>query len=142
MTSPIPARLALPAFAALLLASCAQPAPQPAPQPATPPVQACTMIGCEDGLTVRAEGSPAGPYRIEIRAEGEETQVHECSSASECGEIFLIGFLPDEVTVEVVAEDGRRVSRTVRPEYEALQPNGPGCPPTCRQARVTVPWEE
>ena len=133
-TIPGLARLAT---ATLLLAACSQPAPQPAAPPAQ---RACTMIGCEDGLTVAVEGTPDSAYRLEIRAPGEEIRVQECPSPAECGQVFLVGFLPEEVTVELVTESGERSTRTVRPEIETVQPNGPDCPPTCRQARVTVPW--
>lgn len=113
-----------------LLGGCAAPAP---------PQQMCTMMGCEDGLGVVVEGTPVGAYRIEARAAGGETQVRECASPQACGLVFFAGFLPEEVTVEVIA-GGERSSRTARPLVESVQPNGPDCPPTCRQARVTVPW--
>jgi len=113
-----------------LLAGCSAPAP---------PQQACTMMGCEDGLSVVVEGTPVGAYRIEARAAGGETRVRECASPQQCGAVFFAGFLPEEVTVEVIG-GAQRSSRTVRPVVESVQPNGRDCPPTCRQARVTVPW--
>ncbi len=99
----------------------------------------CTKIGCESGLSVVVEGTPPAPYRVEARAAGESPRVRECPSPQECGQIFFADFLPAEVTVEVIA-GAERSSRTVRPQVETVQPNGPDCPPTCRQARVTVPW--
>jgi hypothetical protein len=125
--------LTLPAAIALALTACSAPAPAPAQR-------ACTMIGCEDGLTVVVEGTPRGAYRVEARAEGEPPRVRECTSPEACGQVFFAGFLPGEVTVEVTAVGGARSSRTVRPRVETVQPNGPDCPPTCRQGRVTVPW--
>jgi hypothetical protein len=97
------------------------------------------MMGCRDGLSVEVEGVASGPYRVEVRAEGEEPQAQECPAGRECGPLFFPGFVPEgEITVEVSA-DGESSTRTVRPEVETLQPNGPGCPPTCLQARVSVP---
>lgn len=127
--------LAAPAVLAVAfsLAACARQAP---------PVRACTQIGCDDGLAVVVGGVPpdAGAYRVEVRAAG-ETRVQECATPQECGRIFFPSLLPDEVTVDVIAGTARS-SRTVRPEPRTVQPNGPGCPPTCRQAEVTVPWPD
>jgi hypothetical protein len=121
------------AFAvALLSTACSTPSPAPAQR-------ACTMIGCEDGLAVEIDGTPQGAYRVEARAPGESPRVRECASPAACGQIFFAGFLPEEVTVVVTAGDATS-SRTVRPQVETVRPNGPDCPPTCRQARVTVPW--
>lgn len=128
MDMPSPVRVAL--FLAVLLAGCA---------PAAPAPRACTKIGCESGLAVEVEGTPQGSYRVEVRAAGETPRVRECPSPPECSQIFFADFLPAEVTVEVIA-GAERSSRTVRPQIEVVEPNGPGCPPTCRQARVTVPW--
>jgi hypothetical protein len=125
-TSTLAGALALVAAAA---AGCA---------PAASANRVCTMIGCESGLTVVLETAPQGPYRVEARAAGEEVRVRECLSERDCGRIFFADFLPEEVTLEVIAGDAR-ASHTVRPRVETVQPNGPECPPTCRQARVTVP---
>jgi hypothetical protein len=97
------------------------------------------MIGCEDGLTVVVAAAQQGPFRLAARGTDGTTREHECPPGQECGEIFLPGFLPEEVTLELTA-GGTTSTRTVRPEVETLQPNGPGCPPTCRQARVSLPW--
>lgn len=127
----------------ILLALLFTAAVSPACSRSTPPPQrACTLIGCESGLTVVLDDAPAEPYRVEVSAPGEtEPRVVECSSASPCGgRVFLRDFTPESATVRVVA-GGDTVAREVRPTYETLQPNGPGCPPTCRQAevRVTLP---
>jgi hypothetical protein len=124
---------------ALLLGACAPAASAPQPDPAAPAPRICTKIGCESGLAVVLEGTPQGSYRVEARAAGETARVRECASPQDCAQIFFADFLREEVTVEVIA-GGKRSSRTVRPEVETVEPNGPGCPPTCRQARVTVPW--
>ena len=126
MSSPVRVALLL----TVLFAGCA---------PAAPAPRACTKIGCESGLFVEVAGTPQGAYRVEVRAAGETPRVRECPSPPECGQLFFPDFLPAEVTVEVIA-GGERSSRTVRPQVEVVQPNGPGCPPTCRQAHVTVPW--
>lgn len=123
---------------ALLLGACAPAASAPQADPAPAP-RICTKIGCESGLAVVIEGTPQGSYRVEARAAGETARVHECASPEGCTQVFFADFLPAEVTVEVIAGD-QRSTRTLRPVVESVEPNGPGCPPTCRQARVTVPW--
>ena len=127
MAMPSPVRVGL--LLTVLFAGCA---------PAAPAPLTCTKIGCETGLFVEVAGRPQGPYRVEVRAAGETPRVRECPSPPECGQIFFPDFLPAEVTVEVIA-GGERSSGTVRPQIEVVQPNGPGCPPNCRQAHVTVP---
>jgi hypothetical protein len=117
------------AIVAAATAGCSQSAPDN---------RVCTLVGCESGLAVALERAPQAPYRVEARAAGEETRVRECPSAQDCGQIFFADFLPEEVTIEVIG-GADRSSHTVRPNIETVQPNGPGCPPTCRQARVTVP---
>ena len=136
MRSPRSLRRAVLLFApfAALLAACTPSAPAQTDVP-----RACTKMGCESGLSVLVEGTPQGAYRVEARATGEAPRVRDCPSPQQCGAIFFADFLPAEVTVEVIA-GAKRSARTVRPQVETLQPNGPGCPPTCRQARVTVPW--
>jgi hypothetical protein len=124
-----PALSAALAIVAAAAAGCSQPATAN---------RVCTMIGCESGLTVIVEAAPQGPYRVEARAAGEEPRVRECQSEQDCRRIFFADFLPEEVILEVIAGDARS-SHTVRPQVVTVQPNGPECPPTCRQARVTVP---
>jgi hypothetical protein len=128
------------AVAALFLAACTQTAggPQPQPQPDAEPPRMCTKIGCEDGLAVTLTRPPSGPFRVEARATGMATQVRDCASAQECGQLFFAGFLPAEVTI-VVSAGGATTTHTAALAVESVQPNGEGCPPTCRQARVTVP---
>jgi hypothetical protein len=46
-------------------------------------------------------------------------------------------FTPASVTIRVLT--GTQTTEVTRqPMYEVTRPNGPGCPPECRTARVTV----
>jgi hypothetical protein len=133
-------RVALVVTAAVLVAACSRPAPaRPAPAPPAPAPRACTQIGCASGLQVVIDGAPAGAFRVEARAEDGEERARECAAPEACGRIFFADFVPPAVTVRVIAGDAVS-STTVRPDVVTLQPNGPGCPPTCRVARVEVPW--
>ncbi len=99
---------------------------------------ACTEIGCSDGLAVVVHGSSGVQYDVEASATGGETRTGSCAiDASGSCLVFFYGFLPDEVTVAVTG-GGRQMSVTLQPAYEDVQPNGPDCPPTCRQATVTI----
>ena len=96
------------------------------------------MIGCDDGLAVVLEAPPAGSYRVVASTDGEEDRVMECSPDAPCGErVFFADFQPESVTIRVIA-GADTLTRTVRPDWQDVQPNGPACPPTCRQATVTI----
>ncbi len=117
-------------FAVALAAACSNNSPQPP--------HVCTQIGCESGLRVDRGGAPAGPFRVEAQAAGGGApRVFECPAGERCESAFFADFTPEEATIRVIA-DGRTTARTVRPTYERVQPNGPGCPPICRQGRVRV----
>jgi hypothetical protein len=103
----------------------------------SPPPQICTLIGCESGLEIVLEARPAGAFRVEASAPGQPARVIDCPTAASCERIFFDDFTPDSVTVRVTAAAGA-MSWNGRPSYRTLQPNGPACPPTCRQATVRV----
>jgi hypothetical protein len=141
-------------LAALLTAACSVPAPEtegeiadagtnapPAPaSPAEPPAPAtdaaptmCTQIGCSDGLNVELDGFDE-EVELELTA-GEETRRVTCLPPGPCRH-FIPDFTPAEVTVVALLEDGTEEERSFTPEYRDEQPNGPDCPPVCRQASI------
>jgi hypothetical protein len=133
-------------FLAVIPAACTAPAttpppaPPPAADPAAPPQQACTRIGCEDGWSVELGDAAALPATYTIRAivDGTVVASRECSPAQPCGDrVFLAGVTADQAELEITGGPAP-LRWTVTPQYNTLQPNGPGCPPTCRQARVVV----
>lgn len=102
--------------------------------------QACTMIGCSDGLTVLVENAPPPPYTIEVTPPDGQTRSMRCEAATPCdGGLFFEGIAAEELTVRV-AKGAESSTQSVRAEYTLSQPNGPTCPPTCRQARVQVSY--
>ena len=106
--------------------------PPPAPE------RACTLIGCSDGITVVVENAPAPPYTVEVVLPDGTSRTSRCEAAPGCDAgLFVEGVTAEEVTVRVTAGAGSS-SQVVRPSYETAQPNGPGCPPICKQARVQV----
>ncbi len=111
----------------VLLASC------------NPITQACTLIGCENGLAVRLGGTPAGPYRVEAWSELRiAPQVFECGAGQTCPGVFFADFQGQDVTVRVTTAAGVRTQEFPDVEYEAVYPNGRRCGGACEQATVTV----
>lgn len=110
---------------------------------------------------------PAGEYRFVIDVEGTTTTctgalpLPECGtqaitcdregvvriSESGCalpadqhafGDLYFEETLPS-VRVEILHEERSVAMGSFTPTYQTLQPNGPGCGPTCRNASVQLP---
>lgn len=101
--------------------------------------EVCTLIGCESGLSVELVGDVPEEYTISVEpADGGPSRTVECGPESACGAaVFFADFTPDSVRVTVEA-DGTTTSEPFKPSYELVRPNGPDCPPECRQATVVV----
>ena len=98
---------------------------------------ACTEIGCNDGLSVRVEGSPPGPWEIDVAA-GSTTHTFACPAGNNCQAAFFAGFLPTSVTVTVRANGKTQEHPNLTPTPRVTRPNGSACPPECQQPFVTV----
>ena len=97
----------------------------------------CTLIGCT-GLFIEVTGAPAlTPVTVVVTAPDGSTRSSTCTSATgSCPAVFP-DFTPASVTIRVMA-GALTTEETRQPVYEVTRPNGPGCPPECRNARVTV----
>jgi hypothetical protein len=153
----------------LAAASCGPKASGPGDDGGTTPPQACTEIGCQDGLLIRVtptEAWPHGAYTFTVEADAKTTTCTGSLPLPACGTPGLtcdgpgvtIGesgcaldpaqhafadimfeATPTSVTVGVDL-DGRTIaSQTFTPEYQTVQPNGPGCDPICTNASVELP---
>lgn len=149
-------RLSLVAIAVALplAASCGSDSPEEGPS-------GCTEIGCTDGLSVAFSSAswPAGDYRLDVVADGLDYYCETvlpldkdvpvtCSSDSLTLEVSGTELPPDQQAItgmhlsglaEIVqvslSRDGLPLAtQTYYPTYETVQPNGPGCEPTCRSA--------
>ena len=122
----------------------APPGAAPQPPPGPPAAEAgtgtdapaaptmCTQIGCSDGLNVELDGFSD---EVELKlAAGDETRTVTCLPPGPCRH-FVPDFTPEEVTATALLPD-REEERTFTPEYREERPNGPDCPPVCRQARI------
>ena len=122
----------------------------------------CTSMGCVDGVEVYFTGAShgSGVYTVDIDLHGE--QIHcqatiplETDDSDGCDDsrvsLFLSGseldpseqsvdgfFLdstePSAMAVTVSFDEGQIGYSAFDIGYEELQPNGPGCEPTCRYA--------
>lgn len=107
----------------------------------TPEPRVCTQIGCNSGLIVELPDVPS-PYTVSVRVPGQDrpARVAECGPDRPCtGSEFFADYTPDVVEIQVTAAGDSR-TEVFRPEYESVRPNGPGCPPVCRQATVVFNW--
>ncbi len=128
--------------------------------------KACTLIGCESGLTVALQAAtwPSGSWRVEAKV-GDETR--SCTvtiplpsdGQAVCAGALRLGtsgsalvaaqqslssvHLPDTptaVTLTVLRDGSVLASKTFSPSYTSSEPNGPGCGPTCTQANAALNW--
>ena len=98
---------------------------------------ACTLIGCT-GLVVEVTGAPGqAPVTVVVTAPDGSTRSAACTSATGACPVSFPDFTPASVTIRVLT--GTQTTEVTRqPMYEVTRPNGPACPPECRNARVTV----
>jgi hypothetical protein len=106
------------------------------------PVRACTEMGCYSGLTIQLQGTIPEAFAVEVSIPGDEPVRVECPQGGdplycESDRLFLAERTPEVLTVRVSWEDNDVVA-SFQPNYETVRPNGPDCPPECRQAEVTL----
>jgi hypothetical protein len=98
---------------------------------------ACTLIGCT-GLVVEVTGAPGlTPVTVVVTAPDGSTRSATCTGATGTCPVSFFDFTPASVTIRV-STGSQTTEVTRQPMYEATRPNGPSCPPECRNARVTV----
>jgi hypothetical protein len=132
----------------------------------SPRSDACTEIGCIEGLSVSFDPPlmGKGTYTFDVTVDG---TLHSCAatiplegSSTVCGtgnvvSIFLSGTeldpsqqslpglhvegTPKSVQIQVHRDKSVVADADLSPEYQIVQPNGPDCPPTCHSAAANVP---
>ena len=118
--------------------------------PSTPEPKECTLIGCDDTLTVQIYGYIPKTYMVVlIDPDGDEVEF-QCGQEEltlqpnyyydpkcESWGFWLSNYSPN--IVEITMEwDGEIFSKTVRPSHNYSYPNGPDCPPECRSGRASI----
>lgn len=129
--------------------------------------QACTAIGCVDGLQIafQAASWPAGKWQVTAQTPtgartctvtlpfasvdpgvqcDAQVQLGTSGSALPAANHSLVGLtLPDtptQVTVTVSRDGQQLASQVFSPTYKTSRPNGPKCDPECTQASATLSW--
>ena len=102
----------------------------------------CTLVGCDSGLTVRVQPPPTVAHLIEVVASVSSARyLWRFDDASRCGagNTFFPNYLGKRAVVVVIVGADTTLREFTDIRYGKLEPNGPQCDPTCRQAEVVVP---
>lgn len=133
---------------------------------------ACTEMGCQTGMRIGFRSASGqwskGTYRVQVLADDASANctvtipLPKDAEKPACAGDFVVleqdgALLPiaaqklggvqvlraaEKITVRV-SRDGRElVQGTYAPAWRSVQPNGPGCPPTCQQgdeAEMVIP---
>jgi hypothetical protein len=102
----------------------------------TEPQRVCTLIGCNDGLNVVVNSALQQDYTVTVTSGGQTLHSFTCRPGQPC-QAFVENRTPATVTVALATAMGP-ISKDFTPEYKISKPNGPDCPPDCKQATVTV----
>jgi hypothetical protein len=100
----------------------------------------CTLIGCENSLTVRFDRPLTAPARLEVSlsAPGSPPLYAEDCDATRCsGGAYFPGLVADHVWVRIIIGSTTK-DYELRPTYVDSFPNGPACGSPCQQATVQV----
>ena len=101
--------------------------------------QVCTLVGCEDGvsISISEERPDSLSLTVFINDETDPYGSRECvDERLGCG-FWVGGKTPETVRVHIEWDEGE-FSENFEPVYEAYQPNGPDCPPTCAMASIEI----
>jgi len=101
-----------------------------------PEMRVCTLIGCESGLNVVVNSSLQQDFTVTVSSGGQVLQTFTCTAGQNCA-AFVSNQTPTQVKVQVATPMGP-VAKDFTPEYKVTRPNGPDCPPDCKQGTVTV----
>lgn len=112
-------------------------------------VQSCTLLGCQDRLTIGLTGARPETFSIDIgyNLSGERVQVtRRCENGrwatndQPCTEIQLEA-APEAVTITARWGESR-ITQDYKPDYEPFRPNGPDCEPVCQLSTITFTFPE
>lgn len=124
---------------------------------------ACTEMACQSGIRIGLRPAsgvwPKGAYRFQVVADDASTNctstmpLAKTSEKPSCSSELAVleesgALLPEseqkfggiqvlrpaeKITVRVFRDGHELVMATYAPNYRSVEPNGPGCPPTCKQ---------
>ena len=145
-------------FAALAFGACNENGYLEVPTVVIPEGRACTLIGCNSGVSVALQPSVSAlPYSARFDLPGGLNASFICTISGPrevrgpiqdvfCSRDRLsvsLSPVPRKVTIEVLVtgEAGAAIDPRVgsfTPDYQRLEPNGAGCPPVCLRATVVL----
>jgi hypothetical protein len=104
--------------------------------------EACTLIGCNSGVTVHLTSLPTSPFRIEVRTPANfgPVYVFECNGTTiPCqADVFFGDLIAERLFVTVIVGSASRQTEIDQITYTQSFPNGRRCGGACQNAVVTA----
>ncbi len=97
--------------------------------------KACTLVGCEAGVSIDIRGDRGGEITVKLQASNGQMRSFECDGEARDCNAFFADWSPDNATVTVTKRESN-VVRSVAVAYRNTYPNGEDCPPVCRQGHI------
>lgn len=116
----------------------------------------CTEIGCYDGFSfefnvpLEVQGSLSVAMTGDVKRQCSQLSSSDVGACYDAGITFertasgrisavrVQGVHPEQVQLEVSYGGSLQLEASGSPTYERMQPNGPGCPPTCLSGKLVV----
>lgn len=99
----------------------------------------CTNRGCTEGLRVDLSGELPAEFSLRLHTQLAPGPWEIACTPDTCGHVLEFdGFLPEDLRIEVVAEDEVLFDEWFFPTYTRTYPNGPQCDDGCLHARIEV----
>jgi hypothetical protein len=100
-------------------------------------IEGCTLVGCENILTVTFSSPPDVAYHLEALSIDGGALQFDCPDPSRCQSAQLQDYAPDKLVLTVTTARGSK-QYNLTPSYESVYPNGKRCGAACRTGSVTV----
>lgn len=99
---------------------------------------ACTKIGCSDGISLVLNKVLPESAIIEFSFEG-SSQTLTCAQLPCFGNtIFIADKTPSQLSIKISNDGSVLHESSHTPTYTINTPNGPDCPPDCKQAQLAI----
>jgi hypothetical protein len=99
--------------------------------------RACTLVGCEPGLSVEVHGDRGGDINVRISAAVGQSKSFDCDAEAPSCTSFFADYTPENVSVTVTKKESN-VIKSYQVTYHNERPNGDDCPPVCKQGHIDV----
>jgi hypothetical protein len=99
--------------------------------------KACTLVGCQPGLSIDVRGDRGGDINVKIVAADGQMRSFDCDSDTATCSATFEDYTPENVSVTVTKKESN-VIRSYSLKYNNVRPNGEDCPPVCKQAHIDL----